>query len=68
MLSFSDTFQETISPHDQKPVPGTRKEYPTEQQIDTLITNAVRAQKNWRDVALSDRLVIGNKFLVHSHP
>jgi acyl-CoA reductase-like NAD-dependent aldehyde dehydrogenase len=64
MSTFSDSVQETISPHDQRPVPGTRKIYLTENEIDQLIHKANEAQAKWRRISVVDRINIGRRFVV----
>ncbi|TFK51481.1 ALDH-like protein [Heliocybe sulcata] len=59
--SFSNTEQTTISPHTQQPF-VTRK-YPAEAEVGDAIRRAKDAQAKWREVALEERVKIGEKFI-----
>lgn len=63
-MPFSETEQETISPHTGEPIVGTHRAYPSIQELDYFVKNADKAQKLWRDVALKERIAIGRKFVV----
>jgi acyl-CoA reductase-like NAD-dependent aldehyde dehydrogenase len=63
-MSFSDQVQETISPHDQRIIPGTKKIYPSEEEIDRIVIKAAEAQRKWRKVPVSERVKIGKRFAV----
>jgi acyl-CoA reductase-like NAD-dependent aldehyde dehydrogenase len=63
-MPFSETEQETISPHTLEPVLGTHRAYPTKQELEHIIHSADNAQRQWRDVSLKDRIKIGRKFVV----
>jgi hypothetical protein len=63
-MPFSDTEQQTISPHSLEPIPGTHRIYPSADKLDYIVNNAVKAQKLWKDVPLRDRIAIGWKFVV----
>ncbi|KAF4616677.1 hypothetical protein D9613_008623 [Agrocybe pediades] len=53
--------QTTIIPHSQKPY--TTRVYPTTEEIDKVIQNAVAAQRSWSRVPLEERISIGRKFM-----
>jgi hypothetical protein len=54
--------QTTITPHNQQPL--VTRTYPSEEELDGVITRAALAQKAWARVPLKDRIAIGTKFLV----
>ena len=54
--------QTTITPHNQSPF--VTRTYPSENELDHLIDNAVIAQKAWSAVSVEDRIAIGRKFMV----
>ena len=56
------SIQTTITPHNQKPF--VTRTYPSENELDNLIANAVIAQKAWSAVSVEDRVAIGKKFMV----
>ena len=56
------SIQTTITPHNQNPF--VNRKYPSENELDQLITNAVIAQKTWSVVSVEDRVAIGKKFMV----
>ncbi|KAG5335263.1 hypothetical protein C0989_001646 [Termitomyces sp. Mn162] len=55
------SIQTTITPHNQQPY--VHRTYPTQEQLDGIITNAVEAQKKWAQVPLAERIAIGHKFI-----
>lgn len=57
--------QTTVIPHSQKPL-VTRK-YPSEPELDELISKSAKAQAKWSQVALKERIEIGKKFMVSSY-
>ncbi|KAG6889642.1 hypothetical protein C0995_015757 [Termitomyces sp. Mi166 len=56
-------IQTTITPHNQQPY--VQRTYPTREELDVIINNAVEAQKKWVQVPLAERIAIGRKFIVH---
>lgn len=56
------SIQTTITPHNQNPF--VTRIYPSENELDKLIADAVIAQKAWSAVAVEDRVAIGKKFMV----
>lgn len=56
------TIQTTITPHNQSPF--VTRTYPSENELDNTIANAVIAQKAWSAVSVADRVAIGRKFMV----
>jgi hypothetical protein len=56
------SIQTTITPHNQTPF--VTRTYPSENELDHLIANAVTAQKAWSAVSVEDRVTIGRKFMV----
>ncbi|KAI0687822.1 succinate semialdehyde dehydrogenase [Cytidiella melzeri] len=60
-MSFSNTTQTTISPHNQHPL--VIRQYPSTQDIDTLIKQAAEAQKLWAATPLQQRIEIGHRFI-----
>ena len=56
------SIQTTITPHNQKPF--VTRTFPSENELDNLIANAVIAQKAWSAVSVEDRVTIGKKFMV----
>lgn len=62
-MSFSNTTQTTISPHNQQPL--VTRDYPTSNtEIDAVIVAAARQQKEWAAKPLSERIAIGERFIV----
>ena len=63
-MSASDLpqIQTTISPIDQQPV--LTRPLLTNDQLDHVIGESVRAYKAWRKVSLDDRLQIAEKWMV----
>jgi acyl-CoA reductase-like NAD-dependent aldehyde dehydrogenase len=59
-------IQTTISPIDQKPV--LTRPLQTEEQLDHVIAESVKAYKSWRKVPLDDRLKIAEQWMVRSPP
>jgi acyl-CoA reductase-like NAD-dependent aldehyde dehydrogenase len=59
------TLQTTIIPHSQEPY--TTRVYPSIEQLDEVIQNALSAQKAWNAVSLADRIAIGRKFTVSTN-
>ena len=57
------SIQTTITPHSQNPF--VTRTYPSENELDNLISNAVIAQKAWSAVSVADRVAIGKKFMVN---
>lgn len=57
-------IQTTISPYTQQPV--CTRPLLSEKQLDTVIAEAVKAQKSWKKVPLEDRIAIAEKWLVSS--
>ncbi|KAF8804769.1 NAD-aldehyde dehydrogenase [Phlegmacium glaucopus] len=55
------SIQTTITPHNQNPF--VTRTYPSDDELDKLIANAVIAQKAWRTVSVEDRVIIGKKFM-----
>jgi acyl-CoA reductase-like NAD-dependent aldehyde dehydrogenase len=55
-------IQTTISPIDQQPV--LTRPLLTDDQLDQVIAQSVRAYKAWRKVPLDDRLAIAEKWMV----
>ncbi|KAI0812702.1 NAD-aldehyde dehydrogenase [Irpex lacteus] len=61
-MSFSNTTQTTISPHNQQPL--VTRDYPTSNaEIDAVIATAARQQKEWAARPLSERIAIGERFI-----
>lgn len=58
--------QTTIIPHNQQPL--VTRTYPSEAELGDVLVRASLAQKAWARVPLKDRLAIGTKFLVCTHP
>lgn len=58
-------IQTTIGPYTQEPV-CTRPLLSTA-ELDTVITQAVKAQKSWRKVSLDERIAIAEKWIVSRH-
>lgn len=56
------SIQTTITPHNQRPF--VTRTYPSENELDKIIANAVVAQKAWSAVSVEDRVIIGRKFMV----
>lgn len=56
------SIQTTITPHSQTPF--VTRTYPSENELDNLIRNAVIAQKAWSAVSVEDRVAIGKRFMV----
>ena len=54
--------QTTITPHNQQPF--VTRIYPSEPQLDEVITKASEAQKAWKDVLVEERIAIARKFTV----
>ena len=61
LLNMSNV-QTTITPHNQNPF--ITRIYPSEDELDKLIANAVIAQKAWSAVSVEDRITVGKKFMV----
>lgn len=59
-------IQTTISPIDQQPV--LTRPLLTDDQLDHVIAESVRAYKGWRKVPLDERLAIAEKWMVRSLP
>ncbi|KZS95332.1 succinate semialdehyde dehydrogenase [Sistotremastrum niveocremeum HHB9708] len=59
-MSFSSVVQTTITPHSQKPL--TERNYPKESEVSDAIQRAAKAQKEWKNVALKDRIKIAERF------
>ena len=55
-------IQTTISPFTQEPI--CTRPLLSETELDTVITQAVKAQKSWKKVPLDDRIAIAEKWLV----
>lgn len=55
-------IQTTISPYTQEPV--CTRPLLSGTELDTVITQAVKAQKAWKKVPLDDRIAIAEKWLV----
>lgn len=55
-------IQTTISPIDQQPV--LTRPLLTDDQLDHVVAESVRAYKGWRKVTLDDRLAIAEKWMV----
>lgn len=55
-------LQVTVSPHSQ--LPYVSRTYPTEQDLDAVISRAHDAQKAWGRVPVVDRVAIGRRFMV----
>jgi acyl-CoA reductase-like NAD-dependent aldehyde dehydrogenase len=55
-------IQTTISPIDQQPV--LTRPLLTDDQLDHVVAESVRAYKGWRKVSLDDRLAIAEKWMV----
>ncbi|KAG6882936.1 hypothetical protein C0993_008582, partial [Termitomyces sp. T159_Od127] len=53
--------QTTITPHNQQPY--VQRTYPTHDELDGIISNAVKAQKKWAHVPLTERIAVGRKFI-----
>ena len=60
--TITDTFQTTITPHNQQPF--VTRTYPSQSELETSITRSSLAQNAWARVPLKDRLAIGTKFVV----
>jgi len=60
------SIQTTITPHNQNPF--VTRTYPSSDELDELIANAVIAQKAWSAVSVEDRVNIGKKFMVVTKP
>lgn len=58
-------IQTTISPIDQQPV--LTRPLLTDDQLDHVIGESVRAYKAWRKVSLDDRLKIAEKWMVRRY-
>lgn len=56
--------QTTIIPHSQKPL--VTRIYPSQSELDVLIQNSVKAQKEWARVPLQQRIAVGRKFMASS--
>lgn len=56
------SIQTTISPYTQKPV--CTRPLLSETELDTVISEAVKAQKSWKKVPLDERIAIAEKWLV----
>lgn len=59
---MSVNIQTTISPYTQQPV--CTRPLLSETQLDTVIGDAVKAQKGWKKVALDERIAIAEKWMV----
>ena len=55
-------IQTTISPFTQEPI--CTRPLLSETELNTVITQAVKAQKSWKKVPLDDRIAIAEKWLV----
>ena len=55
-------IQTTISPYTQQPV--CTRPLLSEAELDTVIDQAVKAQKSWKKVSIDDRIAIAEKWLV----
>jgi acyl-CoA reductase-like NAD-dependent aldehyde dehydrogenase len=62
MPDMESNIQTTITPHNQNPF--VTRTYPSENELDKLIANAVIAQKAWSAVSVEDRVTVGKKFMV----
>jgi acyl-CoA reductase-like NAD-dependent aldehyde dehydrogenase len=54
--------QATITPHTQSPL--VTRTYPSDVELDAVIHNAAKAQKEWGRVPVKERIEIGRKFMV----
>jgi len=59
-------IQTTISPYTQQPI--CTRPLLSETELNTAITEAVKAQKSWKKVPLDDRIAIAEKWLVRQSP
>ncbi len=57
-------IQTTISPVTQQPV--LTRPLLTAQQLDTVIADAVKAQKSWRKTSIDERIAIAEKWMVRA--
>jgi acyl-CoA reductase-like NAD-dependent aldehyde dehydrogenase len=55
-------IQTTISPYTQEPV--CTRPLLSETELDSVVAEAVKAQKSWRKVPLDDRIAIAEKWVV----
>ena len=55
-------LQTTISPYTQQPV--CTRPLLSETELDTVIAEALKAQKSWKKVALDERIAVAEKWLV----
>jgi hypothetical protein len=55
-------MQTTISPHDQSAV--CTRPLVSEEQLDVVISDAVKAQKSWKRVSIDERIQIAEKWMV----
>lgn len=62
MMMDVQKSQTTISPHTQTPL--VTRQYPSAQELDTIIASSAKAQKEWQKVSLDDRIRIAEKFTV----
>jgi acyl-CoA reductase-like NAD-dependent aldehyde dehydrogenase len=56
-------MQTTISPNDQSPV--CTRPLVSEEQLDVVISDAVKAQKSWKKVSIDERIQIAEKWMVN---
>lgn len=64
MSGVEVNIQTTTSPYTQQPV--CTRPLLTDDQVDSVIAEAVKAQKSWRKVPLEERILIAEKWLVRN--
>ncbi|EIN04450.1 succinate semialdehyde dehydrogenase [Punctularia strigosozonata HHB-11173 SS5] len=68
MSGFSTTEQTTVSPHSLQTLHGSRRVYPSVEELNAVVDRASAAQKAWAKVPLPQRIAIGRKFMETTGP